>query len=77
MTFPPRRRPAAPRWSPYEQPHDPEPACFVAGERVRHHHEPRPGHVVRTLARDGLVEVDFGRHGLTVIAAEDLEPASN
>ncbi len=69
-------RPRAPGGRAYEQPHDPAPARFAPGERVRHHDSaPWPGHVVRMLARDGLVEVDFGRHGITVVAAEDLERA--
>ena len=59
---------------PYEQPHDPAPAHPVAGERVRHPDGgPGWGHVVRAMDRDGLVEVDFGRHGTTVLAAADLE----
>lgn len=63
------------RARPYEQPHDPRPARFVAGERVRCEHDTRPGRVVRALERDGLIEVDFGRHGITVVAAEDLQRA--
>ncbi len=76
MTLLPRWRHAAPSCPPYEQPHHPDPQRFVAGERVRHHHEPWPGRVVRTLERDDLVEVDFGRHGLTDVAAEDLDRAA-
>jgi hypothetical protein len=63
--------------SPYERPHQPEPHRFAAGERVSHHRGrsgPRPGRVVRTLEREGLVEVDFGRHGTTLVAADELEP---
>ncbi|MDQ3769809.1 MAG: hypothetical protein M3370_10120 [Actinomycetota bacterium] len=76
MTVLPRRRHGAPAWSPYEQPHHPDPQRFAVGERVRHYDSaPWPGRVVRTLARDGLVEVDFGRRGLTVVAAEDLDRA--
>jgi hypothetical protein len=60
---------------PYEQPHEPEPQHFATGERVNHHRPdgPRPGRVVRTLERDGLVEVDFERHGTTLVAADELE----
>ena len=62
------RRPA------YEQPHDPGPQQFAVGERVRHYDSaPWPGSVVKTLDCDGLVEVDFGRHGITIVAPEDLE----
>jgi hypothetical protein len=61
---------------PYEQPHDPEPHRFAAGDRVTHHGPdgPRAGWVLRTLEPDGLAEVDFGRHGTTVVAREELEP---
>lgn len=62
--------------SPYEQPHRPEPQRFVPGVRVNHHGpdgDVRPGRVVRALEHDGLVEVDFGRHGTTTVAADELE----
>ena len=62
--------------SPYEHPHQPEAGRFAVGERVRHHSEPggpRPGRVVRTLHREGLVEVDFGRHGTRLVAVDELE----
>jgi hypothetical protein len=61
--------------SPYEQPHEPEPRRFVAGEHVRHHGPDghRPGRVVRAADHEGLVEVDFGRHGTSLIAADELE----
>ena len=60
---------------PYELPHEPEPQRFTTGERVNHHcpDGPRPGRVVRTLEHEDIVEVDFGRHGTTLVAAEELE----
>lgn len=63
--------------SPYEQAHRPEPQRFVPGERVSHHApggDVRPGRVLRTLEHDGLVEVDFGRHGTTLVDPGQLEP---
>jgi hypothetical protein len=61
--------------SPYEQPDGGEPQRFAAGERVRHHGRDghTPGRVVRTADREGLVEVDFGRQGTTLVAADELE----
>jgi hypothetical protein len=62
--------------SPYEQPNRPEPRRFAAGERVNHHApggDVRPGHVLRTFEHDGLVEVDFGRHGTTLVDPDQLE----
>jgi hypothetical protein len=61
--------------SAYEQPHEPEPQRLAAGERVRHHRPDghRPGRVVRTADHEGLVEVDFGRHGASLVAADELE----
>jgi hypothetical protein len=62
--------------SPYECPHEPAPQAFTAGERVSHHGlggRSRPGQVVRALEHEGLVEVDFGRHGTTLVAADELE----
>lgn len=60
--------------SPYEQPHQPEPQRFAAGERVNHHRPegPRPGVVVRTLDEEALVEVDFGS-STTLVALDELE----
>jgi hypothetical protein len=63
--------------SPYEQAHRPEPRRFAAGERVSHHApggDVRSGRVLRTLEDDGLVEVDFGRHGTTLVDPDQLEP---
>lgn len=64
--------------SPYEQPHEPEPARLAEGDRFRFHdgEGPRPGRVVRTLDQ-GFVEVDFGRYGRTVVAADEIEPDAN
>ena len=61
--------------SPYEQPHEAEPQRFAAGERVRHHGPDghRVGRVVRTADREEVVEVDFGRQGTTLVAADELE----
>jgi hypothetical protein len=61
--------------SPYEQPHEPEPQRLATGERVNHHRPdgPRPGRVVRVLEREGVVEVEFDRHGTTFVAADELE----
>lgn len=61
--------------SPYEQPHETVPQHFAAGERVRHHRSDghRPGRVVRPVDREGLVEVDFRRHGTSLVAADELE----
>ena len=49
-------------------------ARFVAGEAVSHRagEQSVRGHVVRDLA-DGLVEVDFGRHGRSVVEADQLD----
>jgi hypothetical protein len=60
--------------SPYEQPHQPEPQSFDAGDRVNHHRPegPRPGVVVRTLDEDALVEVDFGS-STTFVPFDELE----
>jgi hypothetical protein len=60
---------------PYEQPHEPEPQRFATGERVNHHRPdgPRPGRVVGTLEHEATVEVDFDRHGTTLVAADELE----
>jgi hypothetical protein len=62
--------------SPYEQPHEPEPSRLAPGERVVHHcHDDiRSGRVVRVLDFEGLAEVDFGPHGRTIVAADELEP---
>jgi hypothetical protein len=63
--------------SPYEQPHQPEPRQFAAGEPVSHHNpdgDVRPGRVVRADTTDGLVEVDFGPHGTSLVDPERLEP---
>jgi hypothetical protein len=62
--------------SPYEQPHDAQPERFAAGQRVRHHGSDghRPGRVVRTADHEGLVEVDFGNHGTSLVATDELEP---
>jgi len=62
--------------SPYEHPHEPEPRRFAEGERVRHHESDgtRAGRIVRTLDHEGLVEVDFGRDGTTLIAVDAVEP---
>jgi hypothetical protein len=60
----------------YGQPHEPEPQRFASGELVGHHGphgRSRPGRVVRTRERDGLVEVDFDHHGNTLVAAAELE----
>jgi hypothetical protein len=61
--------------SPYEQPHQRESERFAAGERVHHHGSDgqRPGRVVRPADHEGLVEVDFGRHGTSLVAADELE----
>jgi hypothetical protein len=61
--------------SPYEHPHDPSLRRYAEGDRVRHQdgNGPRAGRVVRALDHEGLVEVDFGRQGTTVVAVEDLE----
>jgi hypothetical protein len=62
--------------SPYEQPHEPEPQRFSAGERVTHHQPgggSRPGRVVRAPDHQGLVEVAFGGHGTTLVAGDELE----
>ena len=62
--------------SPYEQRHRPEPDRFTAGERVSHHApggDVRAGRVMRTHEHDGLVEVDFGHHGTTLVDAAQLE----
>jgi hypothetical protein len=60
--------------SPYERPHQPEPQGFAAGEQVNHHGPdgPRPGVVVRTLAEDALVEVDF-EGSTTFVPLDELE----
>ena len=60
--------------SPYEQPHQPEPQGFAAGERVNHLRPdgPRPGVVVRTLDEDALVEVDFGS-STTFVPVDELD----
>ncbi len=60
--------------SPYEQPHIPSAGALSAGEAVRCHtpDEIRRGHVVRCLG-DGLVLVDFGRQGASVVEAALLE----
>jgi hypothetical protein len=62
--------------SPYEQPHEPEPQRLAAGERVTHHRpdgSSRPGRVVRAPDHQGLVEVDFGGRGSTLVAGDELE----
>jgi hypothetical protein len=61
--------------SPHEWPHEPEPQRFAAGERVRHHGPDghRTGRVVRMADHGGLVEVDFGRRGISLVAADELE----
>ena len=61
--------------SPYEQPQERETERFATGERVRHHGSDghRPGRVVRPADHEGLVEVDFGRRGTTLVAADALE----
>jgi hypothetical protein len=60
--------------SPYEQPHEPGPQCFAAGEPVNHHGRdgPRPGVVVRTLDEDELVEVNF-EGSTTFVPLHELE----
>jgi hypothetical protein len=60
----------------YEQPHDPEPHRYAAGERVRHHdgNGPRAGRIVRMLDHEGLVEVDFGREGTSLVGIDEIEP---
>jgi hypothetical protein len=62
--------------SPYEQRHESELRRFVSGESVCHDDGdgPRPGRVVRTLDQEGLVEVDFGRSGTTIVGADAIEP---
>jgi hypothetical protein len=62
--------------SPYERPREPAPQRFAPGEPVSHHGPDGPsgpGRVVCTHAHDGLVEVDFGQHGTTLVAADQLE----
>jgi len=62
--------------SPYEQPHDREPHRYAEGDHVRHHdgNGPRAGRIVRTLDHEGLVEVDFGRGGTTLVGVDEIEP---
>jgi hypothetical protein len=55
---------------------EPKPQRFAAGERVSHHRPgggSRPGRVVRVPDHHGLVELDFGRHGTTLVAEDELE----
>lgn len=61
--------------NPYEQPHEPSPARLAVGDHVVHDglDGPRSGRVIEAPDRDGLVEVDFGRYGTTVVAAQDLD----
>ena len=46
------------------------------GDRVCHHDGtgPRSGRIVRMLDHEGLVEVDFGRGGTTLVGIDELEP---
>jgi hypothetical protein len=62
--------------APYEWPHQPEPTRLAEGQLVRHHERDgtRVGRIVHAVDLDGLVEVDFGRDGTTLVAAGDLEP---
>ena len=61
---------------PYEHPHDRELRRYAEGERVRHHDgsRPRTGRIMHTLDHEGLVEVDFGREGTTLVGFDQIEP---
>jgi hypothetical protein len=67
---------ARPPGSPYEHPHDPEPRRYAEGERVRNHetNDSRAGRIVRTLDDEGLVEVDFGHEGTTLVGIDEIAP---
>ena len=63
----------------YEHPHEREPRRFAEGERVRRHESDgtRAGRIVRILDHEGLVEVDFGRDGTTLVGVDTVEPEAS
>src|SRR4051794_36298400 len=62
--------------SPYEHPRDLELRRYAEGDRVLHDdgNGPRTDRIMRTLDHEGLVAVDFGRGGTTLVGIDEIEP---